>query len=152
ITTGDFTGPTVGILVDDVPLGGATAYAGGDLVPDIDPGDLARIEVLRGPQGTLYGAGSMGGLLKFVTKDPSFDRYSGRVEVGANQVSNGAQPGFDLRASANLPVTPAFAMRMSGYTREDAGYIDNPILNAKGINSAHSFGGRLSAIWQARPD
>src|SRR5262249_61945205 len=88
ITTGDFTGPTVGILVDDVPLDGSTAYAGGDLVPDIDPGDLARIEVLRGPQGTLYGAGSMGGLVKFVTKDPTFDRYSGRVEVGTTSVYN----------------------------------------------------------------
>src|SRR5262249_39758766 len=126
VTTGDYTGPTVGILVDDVQLGGSTAFAGGGLVPDIDPADLARIEVLRGPQGTLYGAGSMGGLVKFVTRTPSFDRYSGRLEVGTSGVHNGAQPGFDLRASANVPVTRTFAMHMSGYKRQDSGYIDNP--------------------------
>jgi len=61
--------PVVGVTVDDVPFGGS---GGGDqLVPDFDPGDLARIEVLRGPQGTLYGASSLGGLVKFVTVDPS---------------------------------------------------------------------------------
>ena len=59
------------MTVDDVPYGCSTDAAGGSVVPDIDPGDLARIEVLRGPQGTLYGANSMGGLVKYVTVDPS---------------------------------------------------------------------------------
>src|SRR5262249_44883362 len=110
VTTGNFSDPTVGILIDDVPVGGTTSFGAGNLVPDIDPGDLARIEVLRGPQGTLYGAGSMGGLMKFVTKEALFDRFSGRVEVGASGVHNGAQPGFDVRASANIPLKQTFAM------------------------------------------
>ena len=76
--------PIVAVTVDDVPFGGS---GGGDqLVPDFDPGDLARIEVLRGPQGTLYGASSMGGLVKFVTVDPSLAGVSGRVEAGSNSV------------------------------------------------------------------
>ena len=80
ITTGP-TNPTVGVTVDDVPYGSSTSNGGGAVVPDIDPGDLARVEVLRGPQGTLYGANSMGGLLKFVTVDPSTDAVSGHVQV-----------------------------------------------------------------------
>ena len=95
ISTGGFTNPTVGVIVDDVPFGSPINYEAGNLVPDLDPGDLARIEVLRGPQGTLYGANSMGGLIKFVTKDPSTDAYSGRAEVGTYNVYNGTEPGFD---------------------------------------------------------
>src|SRR5262249_50249044 len=86
----------------------------------------------------------------FVTKDPSFDRRSGRVEVGTSHSYNGAHPGFELRASANVPVTPALAVRMSGYRREDAGYIDNPALNRKRVNAAQSYGGRLSGLWRPR--
>ncbi|HEV2441864.1 MAG TPA: Plug domain-containing protein, partial [Steroidobacteraceae bacterium] len=64
LTTGGLSNPTVGIVVDDVPYGSSTGIGSGYLVPDIDPNDLERIEVLRGPQGTLYGASSMGGLIK----------------------------------------------------------------------------------------
>src|SRR5262249_17325118 len=85
------------------------------------------------------------------TKDPSFDRRSGRVEVGTSLFHNGAQPGFDLRASANVPVTPTLAVRMSGYRREDAGYIDNPALNRKRVNAAQSYGGGLSGLWRSGP-
>src|ERR1700723_3388498 len=78
--------PTVGILIDDVPFGTTYgAHDNGD-IPDIDPGDLDHVEVLRGPQGTLYGADSMGGLVKFVTVDPSTAGVSGRMEVGTNWV------------------------------------------------------------------
>jgi len=53
-------------------------------LPELDPGDLARVEVLRGPQGTLYGSDSMGGLVKFVTVAPSTDAFSGQVSAGTN--------------------------------------------------------------------
>jgi hypothetical protein len=82
ITTGGFTTPSVGLMIDDAPFGPAFGPAQNDW-PDIDPGDLARVEVLRGPQGTLYGADSMGGLVKFVTKDPSTAGFSGRGEPGS---------------------------------------------------------------------
>jgi iron complex outermembrane receptor protein len=59
------------------------------MVPHLDPGELQRVEVLRDPQGTLYGASSMGGLLKFVTANPSTDGLSGRLQAGASSVSHG---------------------------------------------------------------
>lgn len=148
ITTGGFSNPTVGIMVDDVPYGVSINNGGGNQVPDIDPGDLARVEVLRGPQGTLYGTNSMGGLVNYVTKDPSTVGFNGRVEAGIHSVHNGAEPGYNLRASANIPLGRALAMRVSGFTRQDPGYIDNPVQEREGLNDAQSAGARVSTLWQ----
>jgi iron complex outermembrane receptor protein len=152
ITTGGFSNPTVAILVDDVAFGASTNSLSSNLVPDIDPGDLARVEVLRGPQGTLYGASSMGGLIKFVTKDPSPSEYSGRLETGFNEVHHGAEPGFNLRGSANIPLGEDAAIRVSGFERQDAGYIDNVVNNEKGVNQANAYGARVALLWQPRSD
>jgi iron complex outermembrane recepter protein len=151
ITTG-FGNPTVGVLVDDIPYGSSTSNGGGLVVPDIDPGDLARIEVLRGPQGTLYGASSMGGLLKFVTLDPSTESVSGRVQAGISSVYNGAELGYNARASVNVPLSDTLAVRVSGFTREDPGYIDNPVLHIDGINETRVSGGRVTALWKPSQD
>jgi outer membrane receptor protein involved in Fe transport len=140
--------PTVGIVVDDVPFGMSVDGAGGNVVPDIDPSDLARIEVLRGPQGALFGANSMGGLLKFVTKDPSTAGYSGRIETGLTSVKNGDGPGYNFRAAANVPLNDALAVRVSGYLRHDTGYIDNPLTGQDGVNDAEARGGQLTALWR----
>src|SRR5580704_13705937 len=129
LTTGAGANPTVGIVVDDAPFGSTRSLAG-SFAPDIDPGDLARVEVLRGPQGTLYGASSLGGLIKFVTADPSTDHLSGRVQTGISDVYNGNQLGYNVRGSINVPLSDAVAVRASGFTREDPGYIDNPSLGA----------------------
>src|SRR5262249_20430821 len=68
ITTGNATNPTLAVLVDDVQYGASTqAGLGNSVFPDFDPAMLERIEVLHGPQGTLYGAASLGGLIKYVT-------------------------------------------------------------------------------------
>jgi len=91
ITSGDFTNPTVGITVDDMPFGSSTVLGGGYLVPDLDPSDLARIEVLRGPQGTLYGASSIGGLVKYVTTEPSTVALTGHVQAGLSGVDHSGQ-------------------------------------------------------------
>lgn len=155
ITTGVIGTPTVGVTIDDVPFGATGGRGGGSFVPDIDPGDLAQIEVLRGPQGTLYGANSMGGLVKYVTTDPSTEQFSGRIEGGYDSVYNGAEPGFNLRASANIPLTGTFAIRVSGFERQDPGYIDNPGICGgvacapiRGINDGEAGGGRISALWK----
>jgi iron complex outermembrane receptor protein len=147
ITAGYDPNPTVGVMIDGVPYGPA---AGADEItppPDIDPGDLARIEVLRGPQGTLFGADSMGGLVNFVTADPSTDRYSGRLEAGINHVQNGSELGYNFRASANIPLGDTFAVRVSGFDRHDPGYIDNVLTGQTGVNASETEGGRLSALW-----
>jgi outer membrane receptor protein involved in Fe transport len=148
ITTGGFTNPTVGITIDDVPYGSSTSEGGGFGAPDIDPSDLARVEVLRGPQGTLYGASSIGGLLKFVTIDPSTDSVSGRVEGGLSGVHNGAELGYNFRGSINAPLSDTLAVRASGFTREDPGYIDNVLTGQRGVNRTDAEGGRLAALWK----
>lgn len=148
ITTGGLTAPTVGFVIDDVPFGSSIGF-GGTLVPDIDPGDLARVEVLRGPQGTLYGARAMGGLIKYVTRDPLTTGYSGRVELGGNSVKGGDSAGFLLRGSANLPITDSFAVRVSGFRREDPGYIDNVFSARDDVNDARAQGARVAGIWKA---
>ena len=148
ISTGGVTNPTVAIMVDGVPYTASTLFTGGNQVPDFDPGDLDRIEVLRGPQGTLYGANSLGGLINYVTRDPSTERYSGRIEAGIDDVYAGTEQGFNLRASANIPVTDTFAMRASAYTSQDPGYISNPVYHEKGVNEIQAYGGRWSGLWK----
>lgn len=147
VTTGNGS-PSVGVLIDDVPYGSSTYLGGGQSVPDLDPGDLQQIEVLRGPQGTLYGASSLGGLVKYVTVDPSMDALSGRIQLGASSVHNADDPGYNVRASINIPLSDTFAMRASGFTRLDAGYVDNPARGIEGINDDRTSGGRLSAMWR----
>ena len=147
LTTG-LGAPTVGIVIDDVPYGSSTALGGGLGVPDLDPGDLARIEVLRGPQGTLYGANSLGGLAKFVTVDPSTSAVSGRLQLGTSSVFNGEKLGYNARGSINLPVSDTLAIRASAFTRLEPGWIDNPGRDIEGINEERASGGRLAALWE----
>ncbi len=146
VSAGRASIPTVGVLVDDVPFG--YSLAGFASNPDVDPGDIARIEVLRGPQGSLYGTSSMGGLLKYVTVDPSFGGNSGRVEFGTSGVHNGDHPGYNLRMSANLKASDTWAFRVSGFTREDPGFVDNPFTGKKGVNNVDVHGGQIKALWK----
>ena len=148
ITSGDFTNPTVGITVDDVPFGPSTVNGGGYFAPDLDPSDLARIEVLRGPQGTLYGASSIGGLIKYVTADPSTDAFSGRVEAGLSTIHHGPGIGYDVSAAVNIPITGTFAVRASGFTREEPGYVENNRTGQQGVNKTEIAGTHLSALWR----
>jgi outer membrane receptor protein involved in Fe transport len=152
ITTSSYTNPRVGIVLEDMPFGSSLQIGGGSVVPEIDAGDLARIEVLRGPQGTLYGASSLGGLLKYVTVDPSTEGFSGRVETGLSSVRNGADAGYQLRASANIPISDTAAIRISGFTRQEPGYIDNPVTGIEGVNRQRISGGRLAMLWQPSGD
>jgi outer membrane receptor protein involved in Fe transport len=144
ITTG-FGNPTVAVMIDDVPFGASTNLGGGNVVPDLDPGDLERIEVLRGPQGALYGTSSMGGLLKFVTKAPSIGQASGRIQGGISGVTNGVDAGYNIRGSGNLPVADDLAIRVSGFARREPGYVDNPVRSIVGLNGQDVSGGQVSA-------
>ena len=139
--------PTVGITVDDMPFGSSTGGGGGLVVPDFDPGDLSRVEVLRGPQGTLYGASSLGGLIKFVTVDPSTSGFTGSLQAGLSGVHNGSEVGDVYRGAMNIPLTDSLAIRASAFTRLDPGYIDNPVLDIKGVNTSRADGGMLAALW-----
>jgi iron complex outermembrane recepter protein len=149
LTAGSVAGgsPTVGVTIDDVPRGFNTAPGfSSSLYEDLDPSDLERIEVLRGPQGTLYGAASIGGLIKFVTADPSTAGFKGRAQLLVN--STDGQSGHGLRGAVNMPVSETFAVRASAFTRKDAGYVDNINTGGRGINQVDVKGGRVSALWR----
>jgi outer membrane receptor protein involved in Fe transport len=152
ITTGGTAGgggnATVGITIDDVPYGSSSVLGySSALVPDIDPADLSRVEVLRGPQGTLYGASSIGGLLKYVTVDPSTSALTGRVQADVNDVQHGGV-GWGIRGSVNVPLSDTFALRVSGNDRRDAGFIDDPTHGLTNENRNSVQGGRISALWR----
>jgi outer membrane receptor protein involved in Fe transport len=140
--------PTVGIVVDDIPQGSSIGNGGAFTSPDIDPSDLQRVEVLRGPQGTLYGATSMGGLIKYVTVDPVTDALTGRIQAGTENISNGSGLGYTVRAAINVPLGDTLAIRASAYSRGDPGYIENIVSSQDGVNKTGGYGGRLAAIWK----
>jgi len=147
-TLGIQVNPTVAITIDGIPFTASSSLGQGSLVPDIDPGDLARIEVLRGPQGTLYGASAVGGLINYVTVDPSTTDYSGRLEAGVSDVYNGSEPGRNFRGAINIPISSSLAVRVSAFTRRDPGYIDDPALGIDGVNASNTSGGRIAALWR----
>lgn len=138
-------GATVATYVDETPFGSATGLANGAvLAPDIDPFDLARVEVLRGPQGTLYGANSLGGLVKYVTVAPDPHMFSAAAEAGVESVSHG-DTGWWARAAGNVPVTDTVAFRLTGFYRHDPGFIDDPN-HGKDVNDGKTYGGRFSFL------
>ena len=152
ITTGINQNPTVGFTLDDVPLGSSTGAGGLGLVPEVNPADLARIEVLQGPQGTLYGANSLGGLIRFVTLDPSTRTLSGVIDVGGSTVENAGDMGYNADGAVNIPVSDAFAIRASAFLRRTPGYIDNVESGQKGVNTDQVYGGHLATLWNITPD
>jgi outer membrane receptor protein involved in Fe transport len=155
VTTGGAVGnATIAVLVDDVPVSTSAGALSGEAkaIPDLDPSDLQRVEVLRGPQGTLYGASGLSGVLKFVTTDPSTTQLSGRVEVSGNSVYNGDGLGYGVRGAMNLPLGDTLAIRVSAFGRKDPGYIDDPILQEKGVNADHTEGGHLALLWRPSAD
>lgn len=147
LTSGDQqTSPTVGFYVNDTPFGFSIPVGGGAslLQPDLDPSDIDHIEILRGPQGTLYGAGTLGGLIKYVTKQPDARAFSGAIQAGGEFVDHGGA-GATARASLNAPlVEDKLALRVSAFSRNDPGYVDNAQTGDKDVNGVHAYGGRAS--------
>ena len=128
--------PTVGIYIDEVPLITASGYEGAAAPRLID---LDRIEVLRGPQGTLYGASSEGGTIRFLTRQPDLTGVSGAAEADVSSTRNGAG-NYDVQGAINIPVvTDRAALRVSGEVARESGYVDNytrgGVLRDKNVNS-----------------
>jgi outer membrane receptor protein involved in Fe transport len=141
IADSSFTGPTqatVGQYLGDIRL----TYNAPD--PDLRLYDIGSVEVLEGPQGTLYGAGSLGGIIRVLPNAPSLDETSGSIEGGASVVRHGA-PGGDLAATLNLPIAQdRVGLRIVGYGISDGGYIDNPLRRKTNINRTNTRGGRAT--------
>jgi iron complex outermembrane recepter protein len=139
-------GSTVAVYLDESPFGSSSALLNGSvLTGDFDTWDLQRIEVLRGPQGTLYGANSEGGLLKFVTTAPVLGSFSGAVETTGESVDHGGNGG-DMRAVVNLPLGDKVAVRIGGFYQDVPGYIDDPLSGKSDVNEGHKHGGRASVL------
>jgi len=136
--------PTVGVYYDETPVTGsigASNDAGGS-TPELRLFDVERVEVLRGPQGTLYGSGSMGGTLRIIYKKPSFED-EGAADVTLSGTEGG---GFNYEANGviNAPIVQdKIAVRAVGFYRKRDGYIDNTALGIKNINDDKSYGGRV---------
>jgi iron complex outermembrane recepter protein len=139
-------GSTVAVYLDESPFGSSSALLNGSILSgDFDTWDLQRIEVLRGPQGTLYGANSEGGLLKFVTTAPVLGSFSGAAEVTGESVDHGGKGG-DVRAVLNLPLGDKMAFRISGFDQDVPGYINDPLSGKSDLNDGHKEGGRASLL------
>jgi outer membrane receptor protein involved in Fe transport len=157
---------TVGVYLGDVPFGSSTGLANGAILAgDFDTFDLATVEVLRGPQGTLYGASSLGGVLRYVPNRPTAESFEARFLGSLETVTDG-DLGYTLKGLVNVPLSDQFALRASGFYRFDDGFIDsignNPVpslttpgldiidgtMVAENINTADTYGGRISALWE----
>ena len=124
------TTATVGYYLDDTPIQASSNAALLSARGVVDPAlfDLARVEVLRGPQGTLYGSSSMGGTVKYVTTQPDATHFSATV---GSQLSytDGGGPNVETTGTLNLPVTDAVAARISAFYRHNDGFIDRYNIN-----------------------
>ena len=146
-------GATIATTVDDIPFFMSGAQADGAFFSaNVDTYDLQRIEVLRGPQGTLYGAAAEGGIIKYVTNLPNLNKFEGGVSVGGESVSGGSLGG-SVKGFINLPFWDnKAALRVSAVQQSLPGWIDNPQLPSENINAGDSYSLRASLLVQPTSD
>jgi outer membrane receptor protein involved in Fe transport len=140
--------PTVAVYVDETPFGSSTGQSNAaGLAGDIDTFDIERVEVLRGPQGTLYGANSLGGVLKYITAAPKLGKFEARGQAGVEAVKGGGT-GWSANGVVNVPIGEKIAVRASGFYRRNPGFIDTIGVARKDPNDVDSYGGRASILLQ----
>ncbi len=145
ITTGQvfrdepFKKESVGVYVDEIPVSNAR------YTPDLDFFDIQRVEVLRGPQGTLYGAGSLSGTMRVVTNQPDPGALAGAVDFKASTTKKGDES-YSVKGMINAPlVKDILALRVVGYGDFSGGVIDNIALGEKDVDSSKRYGTRIAA-------
>jgi iron complex outermembrane receptor protein len=140
IADSSFNGPSqalVGQYLGDVRLN----YNAPD--PDISLYDVRSIEVIEGPQGTLYGAGSLGGVIRIVPQPVVMDRIEGAASFGRSLTAHG-DAGLDVMAMINLPITGSIGARFVAFHAVEGGYIDNIGLAVRNVNRTRKTGGRAA--------
>lgn len=139
------TQSTVGLYIDE------TRVVFNAPSPAFQLHDIDRIEVVRGPQGTLYGAGSIGGLVRIITRQPVLGRFDARAGIDSSLTGGGFSHATD--AMVNIPlVGDKLAWRTVAYRRSDAGYIDDTRLGVSRANRIHTAGARSTAKLQVGAD
>jgi iron complex outermembrane recepter protein len=145
-------GSTVSTYIDNIPVGGSSAVSeNASFLPDLDPADIQRVEVLKGPQGTLYGASSLGGVIKYVTKQPSLTQTEVNVSEEFEHVDHGDYGG-KVRTSFSTPLTDQLAVRVSGYYRWIPGYIDDVGVGGPNANQGYDWGVHGTVLWKPTSD
>jgi iron complex outermembrane recepter protein len=151
--------PTSGLYIDEIPL---TTIAGS---VDLHIYDIARVEALSGPQGTLFGASSLSGTLRVITNKPDPSKFSAGYDLQLNKFKEGEEGGI-VEGFLNIPLNERIAVRASGFYQRDGGYIDNvaasrtftlgdndPTTNLtvnnaalveKNFNDVETYGGRIA--------
>ena len=120
--------------------------------PDFDLFDLNRVETLRGPQGTLFGSGSVGGTIRYITNQPKLGVTEGLVEANINTVAE-SDIGGHIKGAINLPLGDTAAVRVVGYYQRFAGFIDaKGPAGGKNVNDGTRVGGRISLLWEPTPE
>ena len=150
VTNSTGLSPLTGIYLDEIPLSITAA-----LSINVETIDIEQVEVLKGPQGTLYGQGSVGGTIRFITKDPSFDGIEGQIGASAYGTKNGDSSG-EFTGFFNLPVIDdTLAFRVAATYKDRGGWIDRPDVGINGIEDANDSelsSIRLKGLWNISED
>jgi len=139
----------VALYVEDIPL--LDPFSPG-VTTDLRLFDIDRVEVLRGPQGTLFGSGALSGAIRMITNTPDSTRFSMSTEEGISHTEGGGS-GYAVNGMVNIPVVEdVLAVRIVGYDRHDGGWVTNTQRGRSNVNSGESVGGRVAVKWTPAPD
>ncbi|WP_281560814.1 TonB-dependent receptor [Thalassomonas sp. RHCl1] len=147
--------PQVALYYDEIPVSGA-GFNGEDSnagaqQSDLTLWDIDRIEVLRGPQGTLYGQGAMSGVIKILYRQPELQVYEAALALHAETTRDG-DASHGLKGMVNIPLgQDSLALRLSGYYSDTGGYIDDVVYGRQEINDDQTRGGRAALLWSLSP-
>ena len=137
----------VGLYLDEILL--PSASAPGVNQSDVPLFDIERVEVLRGPQGTLYGAGSMGGTVRYITTPPDLEHESAKTSLEGATIAQGGGNKYQGAVTVNIPiVNDLVALRATAWERRADGYITLTDINSKGVNWEDSNGARVELLYQ----
>jgi outer membrane receptor protein involved in Fe transport len=140
---------TTAIYIDDLP---SLSRWGAWTNTDPSTFDIERVEVLRGPQGTLFGSGALGGALRVITNKPNASEFQSSVDIGQS-FTQGGDDGNSINAMLNVPlVDDELALRVVAFKRNDGGYVDNTRHNEKNINGGETEGGRVMLAYTPNDD
>ena len=149
---------TTGVYYGEAVISGSNADDGGGFESDIRLYDMDRVEVLRGPQGTLYGASSMSGTIRFIPKLPNLNKIEGYGTVEASQTSHApTTANWNINGALNLPIIEGMlSLRVVGWKLHDAGYVNQIRVGTigllEGVNDDNVGGGRVALRYQPFDD